>query len=178
MYFQFSMLSMKAWICWRTIRGTCMKVKGQRLIESITTLRKGQVNPIRVSMICNPWRGLPSRGCRKSWTRGWNSLVPSCVVIDYFSPTALFSINNPILMSFTLFKAQRFGAAACGNITPIATLWRHRCSLSPPPEDWFVISQLFSGQFCPRWEKTLSFHPKTPKSIIFIWSHLSHKLIT
>ena len=49
------------------------------LIESVTTLRKGQGNPIRVSMICNPRRGLPSRGCRKSWTRGWDSLVPSGV---------------------------------------------------------------------------------------------------
>ena len=26
---------------------------------------------------CNPRRGLPSRGCCKSWTRGWDSLVPS-----------------------------------------------------------------------------------------------------
>ena len=37
------------------------------------------INPIRVSMICNPRRGLPSRGCRKSWTLGWDSLVPSGV---------------------------------------------------------------------------------------------------
>ena len=65
------------------------------LIESITTLWKGQGNPIRVSMICNPQRGLPSRGCCKSccnihdwaslvvdcksWTLGWDSLVPSTV---------------------------------------------------------------------------------------------------
>ena len=41
--------------------------KEGRLIESITTLWKGQGNPIRVSMI----------GCCKSWTRGWDSLVPS-----------------------------------------------------------------------------------------------------
>ena len=40
------------------------------LIESITTLREGRGNPIRVSKICNPWRGLPSRGCCKSWTHG------------------------------------------------------------------------------------------------------------
>ena len=31
-------------------------------------------------------RGLPSRGCSKSWTRGWDSRVPSLnVVFDYFS---------------------------------------------------------------------------------------------
>ena len=47
------------------------------LIESITTLWKGQGNPIPVSMICNPQRGLRSRGCCKSWTWGWDSLVPS-----------------------------------------------------------------------------------------------------
>ena len=28
-------------------------------------------------MICKPRRGLPSRACCKSWTRGWDSLVPS-----------------------------------------------------------------------------------------------------
>ena len=40
-----------------------------RLIESITALRKGQGNPIRVSMICNPQQGL----------------------LDCFSPRLLFS---------------------------------------------------------------------------------------
>ena len=47
------------------------------IIESITTLRKGHGNPIRVSIICNPRRGLPSRGCCKFWARGWDSHVPS-----------------------------------------------------------------------------------------------------
>ena len=54
------------------------------LIESNTTLREGLGNPIRVSKICNPRRSLPSRGCRKSWTRGWDSRVlPSmwCLII-------------------------------------------------------------------------------------------------
>ena len=46
------------------------------LIESNTTLREGRGNPIRVSKICNPRRGLPSRRCSKSWTRGWDSRVP------------------------------------------------------------------------------------------------------
>ena len=48
-----------------------------RLIESsnVTTLWKGEEHPIHVSMICNPWKGLPCRGCCKSWTRGWDFLV-------------------------------------------------------------------------------------------------------
>ena len=76
-----------------------------RLIESITTLWKGQGNPIRVSMICNPRRGLPSRGCCKSWTRGWDSLVPSTVWwLIIFLPRLLFLIINPILTSFELYK--------------------------------------------------------------------------
>ena len=36
------------------------------LIESNTTVREGRGNPFRVSKICNPRRGLPSRGCCKS----------------------------------------------------------------------------------------------------------------
>ena len=46
------------------------------LRESITILRKGQGNLIGVSMICNQPRDLPSRGGCKSWTRGWDYLVP------------------------------------------------------------------------------------------------------
>ena len=90
-----------------------------RLIESITALRKGQGNPIRVSMICNPRRGLPSRGCRKSWTRkSWMSQIMDTrmgfpcpfrsVVIDYFSPTPLFSIKKATVMFFSVLR-QRAG---------------------------------------------------------------------
>ena len=46
------------------------------IIESITSLRERLGNPIRVSKICNPRRCLLSRGCCKSWTRGWDSRVP------------------------------------------------------------------------------------------------------
>ena len=63
-------------------------------IESITTLRKGQGNPIQVSMICNSRRGLPIRGCcSKSWTRGWD--IPLSL-IDYFSPTPFIHNKKPI----------------------------------------------------------------------------------
>ena len=62
-----------------TLKLADIPVSRVRIIESITTLWKGQGNPIRVSMICNPRRGLPSRGCCKSWTRGWDSLsLPQC----------------------------------------------------------------------------------------------------
>ena len=82
------------------------KARTQRLIEYITTLWKGQGNPIRVSMICNPRRGMPSRGCCKSWTRGWDSLVPSIMWwLIIFLPRLLFLINNPISMSFGWFVA-------------------------------------------------------------------------
>ena len=55
-----------------------------RIIESNTTLREGRGNPIRVSKIFNPRRGLPSRGCSKSWTREWDSRAPPsmwCLII-------------------------------------------------------------------------------------------------
>ena len=74
-------------------------------------------------------------------------------MIDYFSPLPLSSIHNPILLSLLLFKAQRHDASAYGNVTPIATLWRHRCCLAQSP--WrliFVLSHVLTGQFCPRWE--------------------------
>ena len=45
-----------------------------RLMESNTTLTEGQGNPIRVSKICNLQQDLPSGGCCKSWSRGWDSL--------------------------------------------------------------------------------------------------------
>ena len=51
-------------------------------------LREGRGNPIRVSKICNPRRGLPSPGCCKSWTRGWDSLI------DYFSPTVKTAMGD------------------------------------------------------------------------------------
>ena len=64
----------------------------RRVIEYITTLRKGQGNPIRVPMICNPQRGLPSRGYRKLWTRGWDSLVlPECGDWLFFSHAFIFN---------------------------------------------------------------------------------------
>ena len=59
------------------------------LIKYIITLKKGYGNPIWVSMICSSWRGLPICGCCKSWTQGWDSLIPSqCGII--FLPCLLF----------------------------------------------------------------------------------------
>ena len=62
------------------------------LKESITTIRKGQGNPIRMPMICNPQRGLPSRG--NSWSRGGDSLVPSGVYDWLFFSHAFIKVSG------------------------------------------------------------------------------------
>ena len=48
-------------------------------------------------------------------------------------------------MSFLLFKAQRQDITAYGNVTPIATPWRHRWCLAPPPEDYKNLPRLCTG---------------------------------
>ena len=70
------------------------EANGLSLIESITTMQKGQGNPILVSTICNIHR-LLSPGCCKSWTQGWDSLVPSAVLLlIIFLPRLLFIIKS------------------------------------------------------------------------------------
>ena len=54
--------------------GSCSEGKNGRVYHY-----NPEGNPIRVSMICNPRRGLPSPGCCKSSTPGWDSLVLSGV---------------------------------------------------------------------------------------------------
>ena len=59
----------------------------------------------QVSKICNLRRGLPSRGCWKSLTRGWISLSLYEVVVYYFSPTALNPyFKTPFSLSKTTSK--------------------------------------------------------------------------
>ena len=67
-----------------------------------------------------------------------------------------------------------------GNVTPINTLWRHRCSLVPPPEDWFVFSQVFSGHFCTQWEKGKSGRPAWWLWVWLLWpqSTLDHHYVS
>ena len=67
----------------------------QNLIESITTLRKGQWDPIRVFVICNPWRGLWWPGCNKSWTQERDFLVHSAMWWLFFSQ-AFFQLIIPL----------------------------------------------------------------------------------
>ena len=98
---------------------------GVRLIESIITLRKGQGNPIRVSMICNPRRGLPSRGCHKSFTRGWDSLVPSGVKWLIIFLARLF-------LKYIIRFQCRFSCSKHNVMTPLPM---HRCCLAPAHED-------------------------------------------
>ena len=107
----------------------------ERLIESNTTLREGRGNPILVSKVCNPGRGLPSRGCCKSWTRGWDSRVsPSMwwLIIFSFLPK---SVQNMSKTHTRRDFSRLFG---------VGVLWRHRLitsgmGLSHPP-GWDNIS--------------------------------------
>ena len=70
----------------------------------------------RVSKICSPQRGLPSRGRCKSLTKGWISLSLYKVVVDYFSPTALnphnkfhFLLSKPLQNAFRLENGAKLG---------------------------------------------------------------------
>ena len=68
--------------------------------KNIPRLCTGTGKSTRVSKICSPRRGLPSRGHCKSLTRGWISLSLYKVAVDYFSPTALNPHNKPPLIAF------------------------------------------------------------------------------
>ena len=58
-----------------------------RLNKSIITLQKGQGNPIRVVMICNPRRGLPSWDVANYGQEDGIPLsLPQCCD-SFFSPT-------------------------------------------------------------------------------------------
>ena len=73
-----------------------------RILESNTTLREGQGNPIRVSKICNPGLGKPCRGLQYLETRmGFPS--PSVnVVIAYFSHSYLKICKVHVCLKCTL----------------------------------------------------------------------------
>ena len=93
-----------------------------RLIESITILRKEQGNPIRVSMFCNPRQGLPSPGCCKSWTPGWDSLVPSTMSwLIIFLPLLLFIIKSQILRRLSCTKDN----AKTSQPMATSSSWQH-----------------------------------------------------
>ena len=106
-----------------------------RIIESNTTWRKGRGNPIRVFKICNPRRGLPSHGCRKPWTQGWDSeSLPLCGDWLFFS----FLSKNGQNMSKT-HTSRDFS-----RLFGVDVLWRHSwitsgMGLSHPP-GWDNIS--------------------------------------
>ena len=54
--------------------------------ENLPQLCTGTGISTRVSKICSPRQGLPSRGSCTSLTQGWISLSLYKVVVDYFSP--------------------------------------------------------------------------------------------
>ena len=75
--------------------------------KNLSRLCTGTGKSTRVSKICSPRRGLPSRGCCKSLTRGWISLFLYKVVVDYFSPTALNPHNK------TPFSPSKYPSKHC-----------------------------------------------------------------
>ena len=73
--------------------------------KNLPRLCTGTGKSTRVSKICSPRRGLPSRGRCKSLTRGWIFLSLYKVVVDYFSPTALNPHDrSPLLFSKSTSK--------------------------------------------------------------------------
>ena len=93
--------------------------ENSRLTESITMLRKRRRNPIQVSNICNPRRGLLSCACCKSWTQGWDSGVP---------PTTrwliIFLLLAKCINPTTKSNKQRWFPSSSCHIG-VDFLWRH-----------------------------------------------------
>ena len=71
--------------------------------NNLPRLYAGTGKSTRVSKICSPRRGLPSRGRCKSLTRGCISLSLYKVVVDYFSPTALNPHNKTPPFAFKIY---------------------------------------------------------------------------
>ena len=84
---------------------------------------KGQGNSIRVSIICNPRRGLLSCGCCKSWTRGCDSLVPSAMWGLFFS---LLRQEYPQILTSGEMLSKPGGWYK--PIPEVIHLWRYRMS--------------------------------------------------
>ena len=87
----------------------------RRIIEYITTLRKGQGNPIRVSMIFN----VANNGHEDGILLFFRNMV------IVFLPRLLFFIKSPIITSFYLYKAQCHGIASYDNVMLLAMPWPH-----------------------------------------------------
>ena len=75
-------------------------ISGRLHFKNLPWLCTGTGKSTRVSKICSPQRGLPSRGRCKSLTRGWVSLSLYKSVVDYFSPTSLNPHNKTTLFAF------------------------------------------------------------------------------
>ena len=114
---------------WNRHSGSCMVD-----YKNLPRLCTGTGKFTRVSKICSPRRGLPSRGRCKSLTRGWISLSLYKVVVDYFSPTT-FNSHNKTPFSLSKTTSKRFLARKRRQLGLIMTS-RHciiydvtRCSL-------------------------------------------------
>ena len=109
------------YVCYMHFTHKIMK----RLIESNTTLREGRGNPIQVSKICNPRRGLPSHGCWKSWTRGLAGFrSPSLnVAIDYFSHSWLKMCKISLKRTFDATFLGCLALTFCDVISELLPEW-------------------------------------------------------
>ena len=99
-----------AWIISRSYRErgySSQRKNGSLDYKNLPRLCTGTGKSTRVSKICSPRRGLPSRGRCKSLTRGWISLSLYKVMVDYFSPTA-FNPNNKTPFSLSKTTSKRF----------------------------------------------------------------------
>ena len=84
---------------------TCIKRTPMGDYKNLPRLCTGTGKSTRVWKICSPRRGLPSRGCWISLTRGWISLSLYKIVVDYFSPSTLNPHNKtPFSLSKTTSK--------------------------------------------------------------------------
>ena len=128
------------------------------LIESNTTLREGPGNPIRVSKICNPRRGLPSRGCSKSWTRGWDSRVPPsmwCLIIFLNLVQKMCKICLKRTLDATF--PDCLALTSCDVIGELLPEWAYLAYRTGQSADLTVIGNLFSHihrvfhTICPEW---------------------------
>ena len=98
----------------RKLRQTDGRAGGQ--IDRLQTQWKGRGNPIRVSMICNPRRGLPSRGWWRTASlpphKNWWSFLVNKVMIFRIRVFKITKINALLLYFQRRFSCTKHSAMA------------------------------------------------------------------
>ena len=87
-----------------------------RLMESKHHIEGGTNESHPSVQVCNRRRGLPNRGCCKSWTRGWDFLVPLSLLWLFFFHSCL-NVKNRYRMHTIRFFSRLFS---------VEVLQRHR----------------------------------------------------